>query len=359
MEFFEASRTSYYPLKEEGKSTGFTDFRRFFYKMKCAVIKTFGKAISNLVVQERKDLVADGENVRVRVAATALNRADLLQRRGLYPAPPGAPQDIPGLEFAGVIDRLGERVTTWKGGERVFGIIAGGGYADQVVVHERQAVRVPATLTDIEAAAVPEVFMVAHDALITHGRMKSGDLVLIHSVAGGLGTAAMQLVDLFGGRAAGTAGSREKLDAVAKLASCFPINYKEEDFQIRIEETFGKNAVDLILDTVGAAYLKPNLALLKYRGRLVLLGLLGGDKGEVSLSDVLFKRIRVVGCTMRARPLEEKIAVAQAFAHEVVPHLESGRLKPVIDSFYPFEQLHEATERMEKSLNIGKIILTF
>jgi putative PIG3 family NAD(P)H quinone oxidoreductase len=327
--------------------------------MKCAVIESYGKEISSLVIKERKDLVSSGENVRVQVAATALNRADLLQRRGLYPAPLGAPQDIPGLEFVGIIDQLGENVTIWKGGERVFGIIAGGGYADQVIVPERQVVRVPESLTDIEAAAVPEVFMVAHDALITHGQMRSGDLVLVHSVAGGLGTAAVQLVNLFGGRAIGTAGSKEKLDAVGKLATFFPINYREEDFQARIEETFGKNTVDLILDTVGEAYWKQNMALLKYRGMLVLLGLLGGNKGETLLSNVLFKRLRIIGCAMRARPLEEKIAVAQAFAHEVLPHFESGKLKPVVDSVYPFEQLHEATARMEKGQNIGKIILTF
>ena len=327
--------------------------------MKCAVIENFGKAISNLVIKERKDLLSSGENVRVRVTAAALNRADLLQRRGLYPAPPGVPQEVPGLEFLGVIDQLGEHVTTWKGGERVFGITAGGGYADQVVVHERQLVRVPGTMTDVEAAAIPEVFMVAHDALITHGHMKSGDLVLVHSIAGGLGTAAVQLVDLFGGRAIGTAGSKEKLNAVDKLAPYFPINYKEEDFQVRIEEAFGKNAVDLILDTVGAVYLKRNLELLKYRGRLALLGLLGGNQGEMPLANILFKRLHIIGCSMRSRPLEEKIAVTQAFAHEVLPHFESGRLKPVVDSVYPFEQLHAATERMEQNQNVGKIVLTF
>ena len=329
------------------------------YFMKCAVIKAFGKAVSNLTIQTRADLVASGENVRVRVTATALNRADLLQRRGLYPAPPGAPRDIPGLEFVGVIDQLGESVTAWKGGERVMGIIAGGGYADQVIVHERLAVSVPPTLTDIEAAAIPEVFMVAHDALMTQGQMKSGDLVLVHSVAGGLGTAAVQLIDLYGARAVGTAGSQEKLDAVGNLAPFIPINYKEDNIQQRIEDAFGKNPVDLILDTVGAACLKSHMELLKCRGKLVLLGLLGGSRGDIPLATVLFKRLRIIGCSMRARPLEEKIGVALAFAHEVLPHFESGRLRPVIDSDYPFEQLHEATARMEKNLNIGKVVLTF
>jgi putative PIG3 family NAD(P)H quinone oxidoreductase len=326
--------------------------------MKCAVIENFGKAISNLVIKERKDLVPSGENVRIRVTATALNRADLLQRRGLYPAPPGAPQDVPGLEFVGVIDQLGEHVTSWKGEERVFGITGGGGYADQVVVHERQVVRVPETMTDVEAAAIPEAFMVAHDALVIQAHMKSGDLVLVHAIAGGVGTAALQLVDLFGGRAIGTAGSQAKLNSAEKLAPYFPINYKEEDFQERIEEAFGKNAVDLILDTVGAIYLKKNLEVLKYHGKIALLGLMGGNQGEIPLAHILFKRLHIIGCTMRSRPLEEKIAVAQAFAHEVLPHLASGRLKPVVDSVYPFEQLHAATERMEQNQNVGKIVVT-
>lgn len=327
--------------------------------MKCAVIKRFGKELGHLVIEKREDLAAEGENIRVSVSATAINRADLLQRRGLYPAPAGASQDIPGLEFAGYVDQMGEGVTAWKGGERVFGILAGGGYSDQIITHQRLVVPVPEGLSDSEAAAVPEAFIVAHDALVTQGEMRSGDLVLIHAVAGGVGTAGVQLAHLWGARAIGTAGSAEKLAKVGELAPFFPVNYKEEDFQESIEKEFGKSSVELILDTVGAPYWQRNIALLKDRGRIVMLGLLGGISAETPLNTILFKRLRIVGTTMRARPLEEKILATQAFAHEVVPHFKERRLKPVIDSVFPFDQVHEATARMESNQNVGKIVLTF
>jgi putative PIG3 family NAD(P)H quinone oxidoreductase len=327
--------------------------------MRCAVIESFGKELSRLVIQDRGDLKAEGENILVRVSATALNRADLLQRRGLYPAPAGAPQDVPGLEFVGYVEQIGGDVTEWKGGERVFGIVAGGAYAEQVITHQRLAVSVPDKLSDTEAAAVPEAFIVAHDGLVTLAGMRSGDLVLIHAVAGGVGTAAVQLAHLWGAHAIGTAGIQEKLTRVSELAPFFGVNYRDEDFQQSVEKEFGKNAVDLILDCVGAQYLKRNVAVLKDRGRLVLLGLLGGTSAETPLAAILFKRIRIMGTTSRSRPLEEKILATRAFAHEVLHHFEEGRLKPVIDSVFPFERLHEATDRMEKNQNVGKIVLTF
>jgi putative PIG3 family NAD(P)H quinone oxidoreductase len=327
--------------------------------MKCAVIEKFGKEVENLVIQEREDLVARGENIRVRVTATAINRADLLQRRGLYPAPPGAPQDVPGLEFAGFVDQVGEEVTEWKGAEPVFGIVAGGSYADQLVTHQRLAVPVPEGMSDMQAAATPEAFISAHDALVSQGGMKPGDLVLLHAVAGGIGTAAVQLVHQCGARAVGTAGSAEKLAKVAELAPFTAIHYKEEDFLERIQTEFGPNAVDLILDTVGADYWKKNLAALRPCGRLILFGMMSGITAETSLATILAKRLRIIGTTLRGRPLEEKILATQAFAHQVVPLLAQGRLRPVIDSVFPFEQLHEATERMERNENTGKIVLSF
>jgi putative PIG3 family NAD(P)H quinone oxidoreductase len=329
------------------------------HAMKCAVIEKFGPEIDNLAFQERSDLMATGENVRARVAATALNRADLLQRRGLYPAPPGVVQDIPGLEFVGTIDQVGDGVTEWKGGERVFGVVGGGSYAEQVVTHQRLLVGVPDALTDEQAAAVPEAFMVAHDALITQGEMKSGDLVLVHSVAGGVGSAALQLVNLVGARAIGTAGSKEKLNAISDLAPFHGVNYREEDFRESIEKEFGENCVDLILDTVGANYWNRNLELLKDRGKLILLGLMGGASAKTPLDRILSKRLRICGSTLRRRPLEEKIAVTQAFARQILPHFEMNKIKPLIDSIHSFEQLHKATEIMERNENVGKIILTF
>lgn len=327
--------------------------------MKCGVIKKFGRELGNLVIEEKDDLVATGENVRVRVLASALNRGDILQRCGLYPPPAGSPQDIPGLEFVGHIDQIGERVTEWKGGERVFGIVAGGAYAEQVITHQRMAVLVPDELSNTEAAAIPEVFIAAHDALVSQGRLKSGDLVLIHAVAGGVGSAAVQMVNLWGAKAIGTASSSKKLAKVAELIPFFAVNYREEDFQKIIEEKFGKNSIDLILDTVGGKYWQRNIALLKSRGRLVLLGLLGGASAETQLGTILFKRLHIIGTVLRSRPLEEKILATQAFAHQVVPHFKTKRLKPVVDSIFPFDQLHKATARMENNENIGKIVLTF
>jgi NADPH2:quinone reductase len=327
--------------------------------MKCAVIEKHGKEIENLVIQEREDLVARGENIRVRVTATAINRADLLQRRGLYPAPPGAPQDVPGLEFVGYVDQIGEEVTEWKGAEPVFGIVAGGSYAEQIVTHQRLAVPVPEGMNDTDAAAIPEAFISAHDALVSQGGMKAGDLVLIHAVAGGVGSAALQLVHQWGARAIGTAGSKEKLERVAELAPLAAINYKDEDFRERIQELFGPNAVDLILDTVGADYWQKNLAVLKTCGRLILFGIMSGFNAETSLATVLTKRLHIIGTTLRSRPLEEKILATQAFAHQVIPLIAQGRLQPVIDSVVDFDKLHKATERMERNENTGKIVLTF
>jgi putative PIG3 family NAD(P)H quinone oxidoreductase len=326
--------------------------------MKRVVIKSFGREITNLVIEERDDLVARGEYIRVKVSATAINRADLLQRRGLYPAPPGVPQDIPGLEFVGHVDQVGEDVTEWQGGERVFGILPGAGYGDQVLTHQRLAVSVPDELSDVEAAAVPEVFMAAHDALVSQGRMGPGDLVLIHAVAGGVGSAAVQLARLWGAQAIGTAGSDAKLASVSEFAVFFPVNYNKDDFQKKIEMEYGSDAVDLILDTIGASNWQKNLALLKHKGRLILLGLLGGHTAETPLATVLTKRLRITGTVLRSRPLEERIIATQAFAREVVPHFRDGRLRPVLDSVYPIDQLHTATARMENKENTGKIVLT-
>ena len=327
--------------------------------MKCAVIKKLGKEIENIVIEKRDDLVAIGEYVRVKVLSTAINRADLLQRRGLYPAPKDAPQDVPGLEFAGIIDQVGEKVTDWKGGERVFGIVGGGSYAEQVLTHQKMAVRVQDRFSDIEAAAIPEVFITAHDALITQGGLKPGEIVLIHAVAGGVGSAAVQLVNLYKAQTIGTAGSKEKLFKIAGITNFIPVNYKEANFQDFIEKGFGKNSIDLVIDTIGASYWKQNVALLKNCGRLVLVGLLGGTVADTDLSIILNKRLKIIGTVLRSRPLEEKISATQAFSREVLPHFMDGKLKPVIDYVFPFEKLHEATARMEKNENIGKIIIKF
>lgn len=330
--------------------------------MLCAVIKNYGEALDNLVVEERPDVVAAGEDVRVSVAATALNRADLLQRRGMYPPPPGVPEharDIPGLEFTGRIDQVGEGVTRWSGGERVFGIVAGGGYAAQVVTHQDLVMEVPERLGDEEAAAVPEAFVTAFDALVLQSQMQAGDLVLVHAVASGVGTAAVQLVHAWEARAIGTAGSRYKLDKVQGLAPFAAINRREADFQEAVEAEFGPDAVDIILDVVGASYWQRNLALLAPGGRLIVVGCLGGSDAEIPLRTLMSRRLRVTGTVLRPRSVREKIGVTREFESRVLPLFGEGRLNSVVDSVYPFSDLRRATARMENDENVGKIVLTF
>lgn len=290
--------------------------------------------------------------VRVRVMATAINRADLLQRSGSYPAPFGSPPDIPGLEYAGVVDAVGPHVASLQPGQRVFGITGGGAYAEFVVVHERMAVPIPDTLDFTFAAAVPEVFMTAHDALRQAG-FASGDRVLIHAVGSGVGSAAVQLVHVLGGTAYGTARSPEKLRGARDLG--LDVGLPADAW--RAEMARHNIGVDIVLDFVGGAYLADNLDALAPRGRLVLIGMLGGSRTEVDLAVIQRKRLRVVGTVLRSRPLEEKIAVTQLFARQVLPLLERGALRPVLDRVFPLDDAAEAHRYMERNENFGKIVL--
>jgi tumor protein p53-inducible protein 3 len=328
--------------------------------VRCIVVKKAGEALENLVIEDRPDPVPGRGEIAVDVSATALNRADLLQRRGLYPAPAGIPEgvrDIPGLEFVGRVESVGEGVTRWKDGDRVFGIVPSGGYASRVVTGEDLATRVPANLSDTEAAAVPEVFFTAFDALVLQCGMKRGDRVLLHAIASGVGTAAVQLARAWGAEPAGTAGSDEKLRKVEAIAPFFPINYRTTDFKKAIVENFGENAIDIVLDVVGASYWKSNLELLGVGGRLILVGRLGGSEAQTPLGLVMSKRLRIMGTVMRSRTHAEKATVTRAFEQAVVPLFESGKLKPVVDSVYPFARIREATAKMERNENVGKIVI--
>ncbi len=292
------------------------------------------------------------DQVRVRVHATALNRADLLQRRGSYPAPFGAPQDIPGLEFAGEVDAIGPLVERLQPGDRVFGIVGGGAYAEYLVTTERMCVRVPEALDWIEAAAIPEVFMTAHDALRQAG-FAVGEKALVHAVGSGVGTAAVQLIRAMGGLSIGTARTAAKLESARAYG--LDIGLDAEGWRERLIASVG--AVDVILDFVGSPYLGDNLHALATQGRLVLIGLMGGAKGEIDLSLIQRKRLRLIGTVLRARPLEEKIAVTQAFARQVVPLIERGVVRAVIDRVFDLEAAAEAHRYMESNANIGKIVL--
>ncbi|CDM66363.1 NAD(P)H-quinone oxidoreductase [Pyrinomonas methylaliphatogenes] len=308
---------------------------------------------------ERPEACADW--VRVRVRAAALNRADLLQRRGLYPAPPGAPNDIPGLEFAGEVDQIGGAVQRWRVGQRVFGIAGGGAQAEYLVVPESHLAEIPPNLDWIEAAAVPEVFITAHDALFAQADLRSGESVLIHAVGSGVGTAAIQLVRAAGGIAYGTARTAEKLDRARSLGlerGCVVAD-DPRVFVEAIRDWTGGAGIDLILDLVGAAYLSANLEALAPLGRIIFVGTLGGTKASFDIGQVMRKRLRLMGTVLRSRSMEEKASAMARFSRYVVPLLARGAVRPVIDSVYQAKDVREAHRRMESNANFGKIVLTF
>lgn len=294
------------------------------------------------------------DQIRVKVYATALNRADLAQREGRYPAPFGAPSDIPGLEFAGEIDAVGPLVAALRPGQRVFGIVGGGGYAEYVITTERQAVLIPEALDWIMAAAVPEVFMTAHDAL-RQAQFAAGDRVLIHAVGSGVGTAAVQLVKALAGTSFGTARSPEKLTGARDVG--LDVALHAATWAADLAQHSGDTGVDIILDFIGSAYLADNLRALALRGRLVLIGLMGGARAEIDLSVLQRKRLQIIGTVLRARTLEEKIMVTQAFARQVLPLLERGVVRPVIDRVFDLPDAAEAHRYMEQNANLGKIVL--
>ena len=311
-----------------------------------------------LQVQEIEDPVAGLDEVLVDVKATALNRADLMQRQGRYPATPGIRADVLGLEFSGVVTEAGERVTGVTSGDRVFGLLGGGGYASRVATHHLMTIPIPSNLDFVQAAAIPEVFFTAYDALFNHCELTMGESVLIHAVGSGVGTAALQLAHQAGAYVFGTAGSAEKLAKAAELGLDVGIKYKEQDFaQVVRERTDGKG-VNVVLDMVGGPYWERNLASLAIQGRMVLVGSMAGDKVETNLGLLMPKRLRVHGTVLRPRPLEEKIAVTHQFKRHVLPLIADGRIQAVVDRTFPLERASDAHEYMETNANFGKIILT-
>jgi putative PIG3 family NAD(P)H quinone oxidoreductase len=294
--------------------------------------------------------------VKVRVHATALNRADLLQTRGLYPAPPGAPAHIPGLEYAGEIIELGSRVTRWKVGDRVMGLVAGGAWAEELVASEREVAPMPANFSYADAAALPEAYLTAWDAIVTQGGATIGSRVLIHAVGSGVGTAATQICRVLGARAVGTGRNEVKL-ARAKALGLEGTILLREGFAKEVHALLG--GVDVALDLVGGDWVGETIDALAPRGTLMLVGLVAGASAQVPLGKLLARRARVIGTTMRARPLEEKIAAAQVLARTLVPLFESQQLKPVVDAVLPMASLVTALERLDSNDSFGKIVLTW
>jgi tumor protein p53-inducible protein 3 len=310
----------------------------------------------NLSLGELPDPVpAEGE-LLVDVRATALNRADLLQRRGLYPPPKGA-SEVLGLECAGVVAAHGPGGAAVPVGERVMALLPGGGYAERVTIPARMAIPIPEGMSFEQAAAIPEAFLTAREALFTLGRLEPGETVLVHAAAGGVGSAAVQLAHRFGARVIATAGSADKLARVRELGADVGVDYKSEDFAEAVRSATEGRGADVVLDFVGGAYWSKHAACLAVGGRNVVIGLLGGTSAEVNLAQLLQRRTQILGLVMRSRPVSDKIAITQAFIRESLPLFADGRLAPVIDSVYPLVEAAAAHERMEKNENIGKIVL--
>ena len=309
-----------------------------------------------LVWQETDDPICGPDEVLVEIHAASLNRADLLQRAGKYPPPPGE-SEILGLDMAGCIAEIGENVTGWRAGDRVCALLAGGGYAERVAVPYQMLMPTPEGWSFEQATAVPEVFLTAFVNIFMEAGFQPGETVLMHGGAGGVGTAAIQLVREAGGRMIVTAGTDEKVARCKELGAELAINYKTEDFVERTLAHTGGQGVDVIIDIVGAEYLERNLSLLRLKGRLVFLALLGGAQAQVNLGTLMGRRLRLIGSVLRSRSLAEKIEIKERFMDRFWPLLEDGTIEPIIDSVYPVEQASEAHEYMAANRNTGKIIL--
>lgn len=328
--------------------------------MKAVVITRFGGP-EVLEIRDVAKPQPGPEEVLVHVRSTALNRADLLQRLGRYAAPPGAPQDISGLEFAGEVEEVGTNAHRWTKGARVMGIVGGGAHAEFVTAHQDAVAAVPANVEWSTAGGVPEVFITAHDALRQAG-FKAGDYVLIHAVGSGVGLAATQLVRAMGGRAFGTSRTPDKIDRAKAFGLESGYSVPEPSALTGLSafafSATGGGGFDVVLELNGGPYFAASLHAMVHGGRIILIGGVAGGKAEVDLYQILGKRLHVIGTVMRARSLEEKISVTTAFAEEVVPLLAGESIKPVVDSVFPLEKIQDAHRRLESNDTFGKVVLT-
>ena len=326
--------------------------------MKAVYVKEFGAA-ENLEIREVENPPnPKGSEILVNVKASALNRADILQRKGLYSAPEGFPERILGLEFAGEIAEIGDEVKNLKAGDRVFGITAGGANAEFLLTKENLLAKIPDNLSFTEAAAIPEAFITAHDAIFTNANLQSGESLLIHAVGSGVGLAALQLAKANGVKTFGTSRTEEKLQKCLEVGLDEAINTSGEiDFAEIIKEKTDGKGVDVILDLVGASYFAANLESLALKGRLILVGLVGGRKTEFNLGTALSKRLKIVGTVLRSRDEKEKADATAKFVADVLPLLESGKIAPNIDKMFRVEDVIKAHEYLESNESFGKIIL--
>lgn len=324
--------------------------------MRAAVLERFGGP-EVLQIHDLPDLTPGLAQIRVRVAATALNRADLAQREGRYPQPAPKPGEVLGLEFSGTVDLVGPGVTAWRLGDRVFGLVGDGGYAEQLVTHERMLMRIPQEMSFEEAAAVPEVYFTAYDAVVDRAHVDLGDVVLIHAAGSGVGTAAIQLAKAMGARVIATTGTDDKAIRAQALGADRVVVYKRETFESVVMEETGGRGADVILDFIGGSYLERNVSAAAMMGRIVLIGALGAPRGEVDVRPFFSKRLTMIGTTLRSRPIEQKIDLTQRFVKQLLPLFGEGRLKPIIDSVFSLNDIADAHRHMEENRNFGKIIV--
>jgi len=296
------------------------------------------------------------DEVLVDVYATALNRADLMQRQGNYPPPPGAP-DIMGLEMSGRVAALGANVTDFRVGDPVCALLPGGGYAEQVVVPTAMLMPIPEGWTFTDAAGLPEVYLTAHVNMYMEAALQPGETVLVHGGASGVGTAAIQMAKAAGNPIFVTAGSDEKVQACREFGADLAVNYRTQDFVEEVRNVQRGEGVDVIMDMVGAGYFERNLSLLNNRGRLVFIATLSGGETQLNIGALMRRRLRLIGSVLRPRTLAEKITIKNDFLQRFGSHMESGAIKPIIDSVFPIQQAGEAQARMAANRNIGKIIL--
>ena len=322
--------------------------------MRAVVIEQYGGP-EVLQVTEVPDPVPGPDEILVRVAHTAVNRADTLQRAGGYPDPQRRSHEIPGLEYAGTVEAVGERVRLWSVGDRVMGIEAGACYAELVVTHERQALPIPDGVETADAAAIPEVFLTAWDALVVQGGLTTGRWGLVHAGASGVGTAGIQIAKAVGARIAVTC-SAGKMQACRDLGADLVLERSPADWSAALRAEI-PGGVDTILDVVGGAEVDRNLAVIAPQGTIVQVGLMGGAKTDVNVGLLLVKRVHWIGTTLRARPIEQKVALSQRFVAEMIPRFADGSLRPVIDSRFPLDGIADAHRHMEADANVGKILI--
>ncbi len=322
--------------------------------MQAVVLDEYGD-VDVLRIQEVPIPEPSPTEVLVKVAATALNRADLLQRRGLYPGPE-ATFEIPGIEFSGTIESSGEEANKYPVGTKVMGIVGGGGYAEYLVTDERQIMPIPEGVSLIDAASIPEVWITAFDALIDKGNLQPNQKCLIHAGGSGVGTAGIQIAREVGADVAVTA-SAAKLETCEQLGADLTVDYHDEDFVEAVNKWTGSTGVNVILDVVGGDYLERNFRCVAAQGTIVQVGAMGGGKSDINLGVLLQKRLTLIGTVLRSRSKEEKIAIAEAFIARITPKFENGSYKPVIDTQYPFHEIASAHTYMESNKNTGKILI--